>query len=87
MICKDICIPGDANLSLFIPNGKEQLFSKHINSIEKYISLSPIQDAKSLDISITNPILYYQEKKSIFEFDIMQKNQFTNPQIYIDSSM
>ena len=87
LVCKDICIPGDANLSLFIPNGKEQLFSKHINSIEKYISLSPIQDAKSLNISVQNPILYNEEKKSIFEFDVIQKNQFINPQIHLDSSM
>ena len=87
LVCKDICIPGDVILSLVIPNGKEQIFSKHINSIEKYISLSPIKDEKSLDINIQNPIFYYEEKKSIFEFDVIQKNQFINPQIYIDSSI
>ena len=86
LICKDICIPGSANIKLLIPFGKKATITKHANVLEKYISLSPIEHTNHLDINIINSILYKNKNDIIFDIEIEKKDPFINPKIYIHNN-
>ena len=82
LVCKDICIPGNANLYLEIPNGKAE-FTEYFYEIEKVnsslplrnINLSPISNVDIKTKKISNQI----ELNVAFE----SKKNFVNPKLFI----
>ena len=52
LVCNDICIPVDANLKLFIPNGEIAELTEHANKVEKYISLSPLKNIEDSNFKV-----------------------------------
>jgi len=87
LVCKDICIPVDVNLELMIPSGQKAEFTEHLNIIEKFVSLSPLQSAQTFDLMIDQVILHKVDDNSILEIEIEKNDPFTNPQIFIDNDM
>ena len=87
LVCKDICIPVDVDLNLFIPSGSEVKLTNYTNEIEKYISLSPIKNSKNFGLSINKAIFRINNKDAILEIEIEQNVPFNNPKIYIDNDM
>ena len=84
LVCKDICIPGKANLNLNIPNGLGTL-TKHAFSIEKAISRLPI---KNLEISFLKNFAsnsYYDGKFISIEISAEANKIFKSPEIFINT--
>ena len=87
LVCKDICIPGNATLNLIIPVGKEATLSKHAFLIEKFLSLSPISVSSEQSISYIESKLYSQKNNTIFEINIEKNEPFNDPKIYIHNNI
>ena len=64
LTCKNICIPGNAHLELFLPQG-ESIITEHAFAIEKTLSLDP---EKNLD--------YSNLEKITTNFAIWRKSKF-----------
>lgn len=85
LTCKEICIPVDANLKLFIPFGKKLELTEHSNLIEKFISLSPINNDQTIDVN--KAIFHIENNNSVLELEIQNDKSFINPNIYIDNEI
>jgi len=82
LVCKDICIPGNANLELLIPSG-QGLLSKHSFILEKTISNLP-QTKLELSFLEDSQIKAYSNDKLIsIEYLAKSKKNFTNPSIFL----
>ncbi len=82
LVCKHICIPGNANLYLEIPPGKGE-YTNFLYDIEKAKSNLPLTD---LNLSALNDVEVYATKNSqIVEINITANSQknFINTNIYI----
>ncbi len=82
LVCKDVCIPGNANLYLEIPHSDVQ-YTDFFYEIEKAKSSLPFFDLK---LSSLNKIdTYAVKKKDSVEINIIAESNknFFNPQIYI----
>ena len=82
LVCKDICIPGNAVLDLIIPAGEGSL-TKHSFNLEKSLSTLPL---KSLDLSFikkTETNIFLDDKKIYFKLSSIAKKIFKNPKIFL----
>ncbi|MDC2979510.1 protein-disulfide reductase DsbD family protein [Pelagibacteraceae bacterium] len=82
LVCKDICIPGNANLFLQIKPGNGE-FSEFFHEIEKIRSTLPIQDIKiSSLIKLDTKIKKYSDK---IEINIIAESSksFINTNIFL----
>ena len=82
LVCKDICIPGNASLDLILPAGEGNL-TKHSFYLEKSLSKLPL---KSLDLSFikkTETHVFLDDKKIHFKLSSIAKKKFNNPVIFL----
>ena len=82
LVCKHICIPGNAKLELTIPNGNTNL-TEHYFIIEKTLSQLP---TKSLDISFIETIdskAYLYDEIISLELIANANTFFENPNIFL----
>ena len=84
LICKDVCIPGDATLFLEIPSGEKKLNDNYFN-LEKALSLLPEEDFKSSYVSDIYLETYSDDKNSLIQLKIESEKVFYNPQIFLHS--
>ena len=84
LICKDVCIPGDATLFLEIPSGEKKLNDNYFN-LEKALSLLPEEDFKSSYVSDIDFKTYSDDKKSFIQLHIESEKVFYNPKIFLHS--
>ena len=77
LTCKDICIPGKAQLRLLIPPGIGQ-FTSHNYNLQKELSLIPKSNFKFADFSSHKDLL---ELARINAKDIVKENIITNKEI------
>ncbi len=84
LICKDVCIPGDATLFLEIPSGEKKLNDNYFN-LEKALSLLPEEDFKSSYVSDIDLKTYSDDKKSFIQLHIESEKVFYNPKIFLHS--
>ena len=84
LVCKDICIPGNAKLSLVIPPGKANT-TKYFFDIEKSLSQVPNKNLNISDIEeiIAKAYLYNNDVSIII--NAKSKNKFINPKFFLDS--
>ena len=87
LICKDVCIPVDVHLELFLPNNEKTNFTEHIFIIEKYISLSPLDEVENYNFNINKITMHTDNENHILEIEIKQNYPFKKPQIYIDNDL
>ena len=84
LICKEVCIPGDATLFLEIPSGEKKLTDNYFN-LEKALSLLPEKDFNSSYIKEINLKTFSDDKSSIFQLQFKSDKVFYNPKIYLHS--
>ena len=84
LTCKDICIPGNANLELVIPSGIGNI-TEHSYDIEKSLSYIP---EKNLNVSKLKNVLskaYTDGKNVSIKIEATSQKSFTNPKFYLDT--
>ena len=84
LICKEVCIPGDATLFLEIPSGEKKLTDNYFN-LEKALSLLPEEDFNSSYIKEINLKTFSDDKRSTFQLQFKSDKVFYNPQIFLHS--
>ena len=82
LVCKDICIPGNADLNLNIPPGKGKL-TEHFFNIEKSISELPKSslDLNFLDEASVN--IYTDNKYIHLNFRASSNKKFIKPSVFL----
>ncbi len=84
LICKEVCIPGDATLFLEIPSGEKKLTDNYFN-LEKALSLLPEEDFNSSYIKKINLKTFSDDKRSTFQLQFNSDRVFYNPKIFLHS--
>ena len=84
LICKDVCIPGDATLFLEIPSGEKKLTDNYFN-LEKALSLLPEEDFNSSYIKEINLKTFSDDQNSILQLHFKSDKPFYNPKIFLHS--
>ncbi len=84
LICKEVCIPGDATLFLEIQSGEKKLNDNYFN-LEKALSLLPEDDFKSSYVSNIYLETFSDDKNSLIQLQIESEKVFYNPQIFLHS--
>ena len=84
LICKEVCIPGDATLFLEIPSGEKKLTDNYFN-LEKALSLLPEEDFNSSYIKEINLKTFSDDKRSTFQLQFKSDKVFYNPKIFLHS--
>ena len=84
LICKEVCIPGDATVFLEIPSGEKKLTDNYFE-LEKALSLLPEEDFNSSYINKVNLKTYYDNKESTIQLNIESDKSFFNPKIFLHS--
>ena len=82
LVCKDICIPGIANLELIIPPAKGKL-TQHFFILEKSLSKLPIT---ALDVNLINYAktnIFIDKKNINITLSLKTKNFFKKPSIFL----
>ena len=82
LVCKDICIPGNANLYLEIPPGKGE-YTSYFHDIEKVRSSLPTSAIKLNNLSTFKVNAEETLNEVIINVKIITNSFFNNPQIYI----
>ena len=84
LICKEVCIPGDATLFLEIPTGKKKLTDNYFK-LEKALSLLPEEDFNSSYIKEVNLKTFSDDQSSILQLQFKSDKVFYNPKIFLHS--
>ena len=82
LICKDICIPGDARIFLDIPSGEKKLTDNYFN-IERALSFLPEKDFNSSYLKKINANVFKNINYSTIEVQFESDKVFVNPNIYL----
>ena len=82
LICKEVCIPGEARLFLDIPSGKKIVNENYYN-LEKAFSLIPQKDLNSSYIKNIDANVFTDNKISTIQIKFESKKSFFNPKIFI----
>ena len=84
LICKEVCIPGDATLFLEIPSGKKKLTDNYFN-LEKALSLLPKEDFNSSYIKEINLKNFSDDQNSTLQLAFKSDKVFYDPKIFLHS--
>ncbi|MDB0003407.1 protein-disulfide reductase DsbD family protein [Alphaproteobacteria bacterium] len=84
LICKEVCIPGDATLFLEIPSGEKKLTDNYFN-LEKALSLLPEEDFNSSYIKEVNLKTFNDDQSSTLQLEFKSDKVFYNPKIFLHS--
>jgi len=84
LICKDICIPGNAHLELKIPPGVGKI-TKHSFTIEKSLSYVPEKNLKLGKLKNISAKGYTDGKNVSIEIEAISKKTFNDPKFYLDT--
>ena len=84
LICKKVCIPGDATVFLEIPSGEKKLTNNYFE-LEKALSLLPDEDLNSSYVNKINLNTFYDDKDSIIQLIAESDKSFINPKIFLHS--
>ena len=82
LVCKDICIPGNAHLELNIPPGVGGL-TKHSFILEKAVSTLPQSNLELSFISDSKIKTYSSKNFVTIEYLATAKSYFSNPSIFL----
>ena len=82
LICKDICIPGDARIFLDIPSGEKKLTDNYFN-IERALSFLPEKDFNSSYLKKINANVFKNTNYSTIQVQFESDKVFVNPNIYL----
>ena len=84
LICKEVCIPGDATLFLEIPSGEKKLTDNYFN-LEKALSLLPEEDFNSSYIKEISFKTFSDDQSSTLQLEFKSDKVFYKPKIFLHS--
>jgi len=84
LICKDVCIPGDATVFLEIPFGEKKITDNYFN-LEKALSLLPEEDLNSSYIKEISLKTFSDNQNSVIQLQFESDKSFYNPKIFLHS--
>ena len=84
LTCKDICIPGNAHLELFIPSGIGQV-TEHSFIIEKSLSSVPLHNLEMSGLENVSVKAYTDSDNVSIVITASSQNSFINPKFYLDT--
>ena len=84
LICKDVCIPGDAKVFLEIPFGEKKLTNNYFD-LEKALSLLPEEDLNSSYINEISLKTFSDNQNSVIQLQFESDKSFYNPKIFLHS--
>ena len=82
LICKDICIPGDARIFLEIPSGEKKLTDKYFN-LEQALSFLPKKNFNSSYIKKIYANVFKNNQYSTIQLQFESDKSFFNPKIFL----
>ena len=82
LICKDICIPGDARIFLKIPSGEKKLTDNYF-IVEQALSLLPEKDFNISYLKKINANFFENNSNSIIQLEFESDKNFSNPEIFL----
>ena len=82
LICKDICVPGDARVFLEIPSGEKKLNDNYYN-LERALSFLPKNDFNSSYINNINANVFKNNEYSTIRLQFESDKSFFNPQLFL----
>ena len=84
LICKEICIPGDATIFLEIPSGEKKLTNNYYD-LEKALSLLPKEDFNGSYLKKINFNVYNDDTHSTIQLIFESDKNFVSPKIFLHS--
>lgn len=84
LICKEICIPGDATIFLEIPSGEKKLTNNYYD-LEKALSLLPKEDFNGSYLKKINLNVYNDDTHSTIQLIFESDKNFVSPKIFLHS--
>ena len=84
LICKEICIPGDATIFLEIPSGEKKLTNNYYD-LEKALSLLPNEDFNSSYLKKINFNVFNDDTHSTIQLIFESDKNFVSPKIFLHS--
>ena len=84
LICKEICIPGDATIFLEIPSGEKKLTNNYYD-LEKALSLLPKDDFNGSYLKKINFNVFNDDKHSTIQLIFESDKNFVSPKIFLHS--
>jgi len=82
LICKDICIPGDARIFLEIPSGEKKLTDKYFN-LGQALSFLPKKNFNSSYIKKIYANVFKNNQYSTIQLQFESDKSFFNPKIFL----
>ena len=82
LVCKDICIPGNAHLELNIPSGKSNL-TQHSFILEKAISNIPQKSLELSFLEVSEIKAYSNDDFISIEYSAIAKKIFSSPSVFL----
>ncbi len=86
LTCKDICIPGKADLELTLPAGTGQL-TNHSFYLEKSLSSVPVLNKKIKGLEIIDTEGSVNNKHVFINIEAISDSIFEDPKLYLDSNL
>ena len=84
LICKDVCVPGDATVFLEIPFGEKKITDNYFD-LERALSLLPEEDLNSSYINEISFKTFSDNQNSIIQLQFESDKVFYNPKIFLHS--
>ena len=84
LICKEICIPGDATIFLEIPSGEKKLTNNYYD-LEKALSLLPKDDFNGSYLKKINFNVFNDDTHSTIQLIFESDKNFVSPKIFLHS--
>lgn len=84
LICKEICIPGDATIFLEIPSGEKKLTNNYYD-LEKALSLLPKEDFNGSYLKKINFNVFNDDTHSTIQLIFESDKNFVSPKIFLHS--
>ena len=82
LICKEVCIPGDARIFLDIPAGEKKITDNYFD-VEQALSKLPEKDLNKTYLKNINANVLEGENISTIQLQIESEKSFFNPEIFL----
>lgn len=82
LICKEICIPGDAKIFLDIPAGEKKINDNYFH-VEQALSILPEKDFSRSYLKNINVKVFEGKDLSTIQLEIESERRFFNPDIFL----
>ena len=82
LICKEICIPGDARIFLDIPAGEKKITDNYFD-VEQALSILPEKDLNKTYLKNINANVLEGDNVSTIQLQIESEKSFFNPEIFL----